>query len=654
MTTSDTAALLATLQPVALAAPQLVLRCVSDGRRIGVQLAYTDQVSRHLKAGGGSWHAARRMWVRYAANGLGVQEVLAWLREAHAGHWVDLDSGAALIEAALANPQPDFFCQQLDVQVFALSKGGLAVSAVFDEAVLSCLRRLHGCYHRHANAIEIQGGTLEQLLSALESEAGVASEFVFVHERAVVLEDFHASASAEVPISVPALVPERGKARADAGAVGAGFISTITADFSCRPVDEAKLTAAAAAAGLRGYQVEGVRYLLGRTSACLADDMGLGKTRQAVVACALAAGEKRILIACPSSLRLNWEREIKAVYPDAAVGLLGEDRLATLHGCQWVVANYERLGVLVKEPGLEFEVFAIDEAHYLKEHHAGRTRNAFLLAARIRCRYLITGTPLLNRELELHTLLRLSGHPLGALELAQFRKRYAGGPQQRANLAQALQGWMLRRSKGVLTDLGTKSRHLRMLSPEEGLSAYKAIWQDMTLMVMPKITKLRQCLEAMKFEFLIETVQGLGEHDKVIIFVQFIETAATLKNALTSVGIGCVSLIGADSSVKRQAAVDAFQTNTAVQVFITTTAAGGVGITLTKANWVIMATLPWTPAQMRQAEDRAYRLGQERDVQVLVPLIPGTIDEKVWQLLGSKTSVEEGVIEAVQCALEAA
>jgi SNF2 family DNA or RNA helicase len=79
-----------------------------------------------------------------------------------------------------------------------------------------------------------------------------------------------------------------------------------------------------------------------------------------------------------------------------------------------------------------------------------------------------------------------------------------------------------------------------------------------------------------------------------------------------------------------------------------------VGITLTKANWVIMATLPWTPAQMRQAEDRAYRLGQERDVQVLVPLIPGTIDEKVWQLLGSKTSVEEGVIEAVQCALEAA
>ena len=110
-----------------------------------------------------------------------------------------------------------------------------------------------------------------------------------------------------------------------------------------------------------------------------------------------AAGEGRVLIVCPASLRINWEREIRMVYPDTIVGMAGEDRISALYGCHWVIANYERLGGLVREIQLEFQVMAVDEAHYLKEHQAGRTRNAFVMATRIPRRYVITGTPLCIR-----------------------------------------------------------------------------------------------------------------------------------------------------------------------------------------------------------------------------------------------------------------
>ena len=294
---------------------------------------------------------------------------------------------------------------------------------------------------------------------------------------------------------------------------------------------------------------------------------------------------------------------------------------------------------------------AVDEAHYLKEHQAGRTRNAFVMATRIPRRYVITGTPLLNREIELHTLLRLTGHRLGQLALKEFRKQFTGTREKRALLADALKGWMLRRRKDVLTDLGEKSRQVRWVSPAEGLGVYKEIYGDMGLQAMPKITKLRQCLETLKTPFLIETVESLSEGDKIIIFCEYMATVEAMKVAFAASGIRCVTLVGADSGAKRQKAIDAFQSDPAVTVFIGTTSAAGVGITLTAANYVAFASLPWTPALMRQAEDRAYRLGQLRDVLVLIPLIPGTIDEGICRLLESKQETEQDVVEAVRADL---
>ena len=132
---------------------------------------------------------------------------------------------------------------------------------------------------------------------------------------------------------------------------------------------------------------------------------------------------------------------------------------------------------------------------------------------------------------------------------------------------------------------------------------------------MPKITKLRQCLETLKTPFLIETVESLQAEDKIIIFCEYMSTVNAMHDAFAAAGIKAVRLVGADSATKRQRAIDTFQDDPEVRVFIGTTMAAGVGITLTAANYVAFASMPWTPALMRQAEDRAYRLGQQRATQ---------------------------------------
>ncbi|WP_244883877.1 DEAD/DEAH box helicase [Paracidovorax oryzae] len=637
--------------PVNLSPPDLVVKACFDGMRFGLQLAHVPGLSKPLERHGAWWSAARRMWLVRAT---GAADVESMLLDAYSGQHVSFDALAAALRASAAAPEPDFYTQLLDVQVFPLAKGDggrgkWAVSFVYDPPCVAAMRAMRGLFHKHAAAWQVHCDPAE-IQEHLVRHAGVKAEFVFVHEQAVVLEELATASASSSPIVVPAAPPpQRGGGGGDDSA-GTGFFSTDVQRSGDLPFDASAVASLVATGVLRDYQAIGVQHMLRSAGACMGDDMGLGKSRQTVVASRLAAGKGRVLIVCPASLRLNWEREIRMVYPEATVGMVGEDRIATLQACDWVIGNYERMGGLVRATELAFEVMAVDEAHYLKEYQSGRTRNVFLLAARIPRCYVVTGTPLLNREVEMHTLLRITGHALGQLPLGDFRKGFAGTAEKRAKLADAIKGWMIRRSKAVLSDLGKKDRQLRYLSPE-GLGTYREIYRDMSLQAMPKIVQLRRTLESLKVPFLLDTVQSMGDDDKIIIFCEYMSTVDALKQALAGLGIGCVSLVGADSAKKRQAAVDAFQQVPSNKVFIGTTSAAGVGITLTAANLVAFASMPWTPALMRQAEDRAYRLGQLRDVLVIVPIVPGTIDEGVLKLQDAKRTTEVEVVEAAKAAL---
>lgn len=632
-----------TLAPVRPALRRLVTRAVSDGRRLGLSVAPVDDSSAILRGLKSIWFGPRHQWL-FSGEQHDLRLADSIRTAFRQRPLVDLQGLEALLRDAIEAPSPTYFTEVLDVQILPLEHGGFAVSSVFDPYLVAAMRALQGRFHRYAAAWQV-AGPVERILETLQRLAGIDPVLVFVHEQPMRLEDLISKPKAEMPISVPGAPPAFGDGGGERETTGSGFLSSIGSPMVRFEVDEDVLGRAITHCGLYDYQADGVRHLLGRSSALLGDDMGLGKSRQAVVASRIAAGRGRILVVCPASLRINWVREIQGVFPKDLVGMVGEDRMELLQACRWVVSNYERLGGLVRESGLSFEVMVVDEAHYLKEYQAGRTRNAFLLADRIHRRFLLTGTPILSREMEVHTLLRISGHPVGHLDLNAFRKQYAGSPEGRAALAEVLSDWMLRRPKSVLKNLGLKTRQFRFVQPAEGLEQYRKIMADGTLTVMPKIVKLRQLLEAMKLEFVIETLQSLGEDDKIIVFCEYMETVDALKAALTEARIGTVSLVGADPMKKRQVAVDAFQGDTVIKVFIGTTSAAGVGITLTAANYVLFVSQPWTPAVMRQAEDRAYRNGQTRDVIVIVPIVPDTIDQDIMRLLDSKTALEADTVE---------
>lgn len=651
MTTESAVVTTPPFAPVTPAKRTFLLRAVCDGKRLGLAVPYGDDFAGAMRDMGCAWFSSRRMWITLVPNARRVLEGLQRMTARWPAY--DLVDLRELAAVAWRVPEPDYFASMLDLQVLPLANGGFAVSSAYDLLVVQALKELGGRFHKHAAAWEVRRPKHE-VLEALRTLAGVPEAFVFVHDGQVVLEDLVSPSKSELPISVPGASPPRSAGSASEGEeTGAGFLSAFGTPLRHIPVDEVALAAAAAACGLRDYQVGGVRHLLGLSGALLADDMGLGKSRQAVVAGRMAAGAAKVLVVCPASLGINWEREIRAVYPKALIATIGQADSSALRAADWIVANYERLGGLVRDASLDIGCMLIDECHYLKEHQAGRTRNAFLLADRVPRVFLLTGTPVLNREVEVHTLLRLSGHPIGRMPLTDFRKAYSGDAAKRDELASRLSEWMLRRGKDVLKDLGDKTQQVRYVQPPDGLAAYKAIYNDENLQAMPKITKLRQHLEALKVEFLIESIECLPQDAKVLIFCEYMETVETLKHALSANGIGCVSLVGSDSPKKRMAAVDAFQQQPDVKVFIGTTMAAGVGITLTAANYVFFASLPWTPALKRQAEDRAYRSGQKRDVFVIIPLVAGTVDEQIFALLDSKREIEVAIVEANRTAVGA-
>jgi hypothetical protein len=632
-------------QPVAPALKPVLERAVSDGRRLGLTIPFQPRISAAMKDCGGTWFPARRCWVFLADELTPVLDALAQVASSLGDYVADEARGLAV--AAWRSPTTDYFTSLLDVQLLPLVSGGCALSSCHDVLVARAMRSLGARFHRHARVWESAHAQAD-VLEALRVIAGVDDVFVFVHEVKGVLEDLSASSSNELPISVAGAPPPQriGGPAGDAEDTGNGFLSTFGKPLERIPVDETALARAAAECGLRDYQVAGVRHLLGLSSALLADDMGLGKSRQAVVGGRMAAGDAAVLVACPASLALNWEREIRAVYPTASIAIIGRDKMERVAAAQWIIANYERLGGLVKATSIRIGVMLVDEAHYLKEHQAGRTRNAFLLAERVPRRFLLTGTPLLSREVEVHTLLRLSGHPLGRLPLAEFRKQFAGDAGKRELLAARVSEWMLRRGKDVLKDLGDKFHQTRHLTAPDGLVGYRKILNDPALQSMPKITKLRQHLEALKLDFILESMMELPSDAKALVFCEYTGTVDFLKRSLEAAGIGCATLVGSDSPSKRMAAVDAFQQDPRVRVFIGTTQAAGVGITLTAATYVFFASLPWTPALKRQAEDRAYRSGNTRDVFVITPLIDGTIDDQIHRLLDSKREIEVSIVEA--------
>ena len=442
--------------------------------------------------------------------------------------------------------------------------------------------------------------------------------------------------------------------------------------------DAAFTSAVALADGLFPHQVEGVAFLLGRRRAILADDMGLGKTRQAIVSLRHLTPGGRRLVVCPASVKRNWAREIAVVAPDASV-LIIEGSATVAPTAEWVIVNYDILGKhLHTLEQVPWAALVFDEAHYLKNHTSARSRAARQLTASAASAtpalavQLLTGTPLTSRPRDLFVLLQLAAHPLGRSFLA-FAKRYCaaekgeygwktGGASNIEELTVQLHGVMLRRTKDDVLALPPK---LRTWMPVEvpagtGSRAVKKVFEllagkharpagprDTELRRRGKLlaflVEARQALAFAKTAATLDLVKGaIDQGEKVIVFSCFDDPIAKLAREL---GNAAVVLTGKTPGAMRQTLVDRFQNDDDVRVFVANIIAGGTGLNLTAATQVVFNDLDWVPTNHWQAEDRAYRIGQTRTVNVTYFVARDTIDDFVQAVLETKAALVNAIVD---------
>jgi SWI/SNF-related matrix-associated actin-dependent regulator 1 of chromatin subfamily A len=445
--------------------------------------------------------------------------------------------------------------------------------------------------------------------------------------------------------------------------------------------DAAFRKAIALADGLFPHQVEGVAFLLGRRRAILADDMGLGKTRQAIVSLRHLAPAGPYLVVCPASVKRNWAREIGLVASDAAI-LVIEGSAPVAPTAHWVIVNYDILGRHVDAlQQVAWAALVFDEAHYLKNHTSARSRLARELtlraaagAAQPLAVQLLTGTPLTSRPRDLFVLLQLVGHPLGRSFLA-FARRYCaaekgefgwktGGASNIDELTVQLHGVMLRRTKDNVLALPPKLRTWLpvAVAPGTGSRAIKKVFallagkHDEAIgtpsrtpdprkrgKLLAFITETRQALASAKTFATLDFVRGaIDQGEKVIVFSCFDDPIQKLAREL---GQTAVVVTGKTPAAKRQELVDRFQRDGNVRVFIANIVAGGTGLNLTAATQVVFNDLDWLPTNHWQAEDRAYRIGQTRTVNVSYFVAQNTIDDFVRAVLEAKAGLLGAIVD---------
>ena len=421
-------------------------------------------------------------------------------------------------------------------------------------------------------------------------------------------------------------------------------------------------------ANLYPHQADGVSFLVSKKRAILADDMGLGKTRQAIVAAEVVVPNGPVLVVCPASLKLNWLREIKAIFPDIPVEVVGYSK-AVITSPRWVIINYDLLSKYSDRlNGINWSCVILDEAHFIK-NASHRTKHCLQLfgvqdAAKAPLVgpgyvFLLTGTPMTNRPKDLFNLLRCVGHP-AARSFLSFAKRYCdayrndwgwvtSGASNLSELNLLMKEVMLRRMKDEVLDLPPKIRSWVPIDVSESKSTSNAIknflnWYIDTDPAKPndteflaRLTKVRTALHKAKQKAASDRIKdAVNQGKKVVVFTCFSEGIERHKKQF---GRAAVIITGSQSVAERMDAVDAFQNDPKINVCLCNIIAGGVGITLTAGTHVLFQDLDWVPANHSQAEDRCYRLGQNKKVTVEYLYAAETLDSYIAELLEAKMAL---------------
>lgn len=435
-------------------------------------------------------------------------------------------------------------------------------------------------------------------------------------------------------------------------------------------------------AQLRPYQIDGYNWLsrlhaLG-AGACLADDMGLGKTLQAIAVITKQCTNGASLVIAPSSVCPNWHREIQHFSPTLRTHSLGskdrEQTIEQLTDFDVLIVSY---GLIQSNPELlatkEWNIVVLDEAHAIKNAQSIRSKAAMKLNAQFKIA--MTGTPIQNHLGEMWNLFQfINPGFLGSYD--NFNARFNNGdtPKEveakRKALNRYISPFILRRNKrDVLDDLPEKTEiTLTIEQSQDEKALYEALRQtavteieehggdNAAMKILAQISKLRMAscnprlvdggtnIASSKMDALSELVDNLlGADHKALIFSQFTKHLALIKEMLDAKGIGYQYLDGSCSMKSREESIKQFQSGKS-DIFLISLKAGGVGLNLTAADYVIHMDPWWNPAIEDQASDRAHRIGQQRPVTVYRLVSEGTIEEKIVKLHHTKRDLADKLL----------
>ncbi|NMO98092.1 DEAD/DEAH box helicase [Paenibacillus lemnae] len=454
---------------------------------------------------------------------------------------------------------------------------------------------------------------------------------------------------------------------------------------------------------LRPYQVKGYQWLsvmrdLG-FGVCLADDMGLGKTVQ-VITCLLDRPENGmpgakgplqqrspVLIVCPTSLLGNWHRELQRFAPDLSIYMHHGTRRLRGELFQEEALKYDIVLTTYHLAGrdgpdlsaVQWSSVILDEAQYIKNYRTKQAQSVMKLSAPHRVA--MTGTPVENRLAELWSIFHfLNPGYLGTFHA--FRQRYVLGEGQQERLRELhalVSPFMLRRLKSdpdIQKDLPEKlelKSYCRLTEVQGAL--YQAIVDQMVGqlgnssgmarkgLVLSSLTKLKQICDhpllfqgdesrplrsevSGKMERLLEILDSIADvGESALIFTQYVGMGSLLVKMLEKrYGQAPPFLHGGVPKKERDDMIRDFQEGEGTRFFVLSLKAGGVGLNLTRANHVIHYDRWWNPAVENQATDRAFRIGQHKNVQVHKLICQGTLEERIDELIEQKKSLSEQVV----------
>lgn len=435
-------------------------------------------------------------------------------------------------------------------------------------------------------------------------------------------------------------------------------------------------------AELRPYQLEGFRWMMRLAEwgvgACLADDMGLGKTVQALAALSVLAEKGPSLVLAPASVTRNWEKETLRFAPALRPQLLSsskeQDLIQSVGPGDLLLVSYGLLP-FVDEALAEraFTAIVLDEAQAIKNAATKRSKTVMELQADFRLA--TTGTPIENHLGELWNLFRfLNPGLLGSSK--SFNEKFAkpiaqnNDVERREHLRRLIQPFILRRRKSeVLSELPEKTEVILNVELSIGeKSFYEALRrkaleaiessddQSKRFTVLAQLTALRQAachprllfpnskLPSAKLELVGKTITELLENGhKALVFSQFVKHLRLVEEWVKNEGIAYQYLDGQTPGAKREAAVSAFQSGDG-QLFLISLKAGGTGLNLTEADYVLHLDPWWNPAVEDQASDRAHRIGQQRPVTVYRFVSEHTIEEKIVKLHQEKRELADQLL----------